>query len=64
MVMIEKEMTAVGEYVITPETSSSFLARMAARAANVGSDIILALPLREFGKIKGKARDFLVGTES
>ncbi len=60
MLAIENEMAALGEYAITPEVSTSFIARMSARAANVGSDVILALPLKEFGKIKSKCRDFLV----
>ena len=62
MVAIENEMAAVGEYALSPEISTSFLARMAARAAGVGSDVILALPLKEFGKIKNESRNFLIGT--
>ncbi len=64
MVAIETEMAANGEYALSPEISTSFLSRMAARAAGVGSDVLLKLPLREFGKIKNKARDFLVSMDS
>jgi hypothetical protein len=60
MIAVENEMAAVGEYVLSPEISTSFLSKMAARAAGVGSDLIEHLPIRDFGKIKNKSRDFLV----
>jgi hypothetical protein len=60
MVDIENEMAAVGEYVLSPEISTSFLLRMAAKAAGVGSDVIAHLPIRDFGKVKNMSRDFLV----
>lgn len=62
LVAIENEMAAVGEFALSPEISTSFLYRLAARAAGVGSDVISSLPIREFGKIKNKSRDFLVST--
>lgn len=62
LVAIENEMAAVGEYALSPEISTSFLYRMAAKAAGVGSDVIEHLPIRDFGKIKNKSRDFLVST--
>lgn len=40
MIAVENEMAAVGEYVLSPEISTSFLSKMAARAAGVGSDLI------------------------
>lgn len=62
LVNIENEMAAVGEYALSPEISTSFLYRLAAKAAGVGSDVIINLPIRDFGKIKNKSRDFLVST--
>lgn len=62
LVAIENEMAAVGEYALSPEISTSFLYRLAARAAGVGSDVISHLPIRDFGKIKNKSRDFLIST--
>lgn len=62
LVAIENEMAAVGEFALSPEISTSFLYRLAARAAGVGSDVIAHLPIRDFGKIKNKSRDFLVST--
>lgn len=62
LVAIENEMAAVGEFALSPEISTSFLYRLAARAAGVGSDVISNLPIRDFGKIKNKSRDFLVST--
>ncbi len=60
LVAIENEMTAVGEFALTPEISTAYLYRLAAKAAGVGSDVIANLPIRDFGKIKNVARDFLV----
>lgn len=60
LVAIENEMTAVGEFALTPEISTAYLYRLAARAAGVGSDVIANLPIRDFGKIKNAARDFLI----
>lgn len=62
LVAIENEMAAVGEFALSPEISTSFLYRLAARTAGVGSDVIAHLPIRDFGKIKNKSRDFLVST--
>lgn len=62
MIAIENEMAAVGEYALSPEISTSFLSKMAARAAGVGSDVIENLPLRDFGKIKNESRNFLIST--
>ncbi len=62
LVAIENEMAAVGEYALSPEISTSFLYRMAAKAAGVGSDVIGHLPINDFGKIKNQSRDFLIST--
>lgn len=62
LVDIETEMTAVGEFALSPEISTSFMCRMAAKAAKVGSDVLLHLPIREFAKVKNKAQNFLIGT--
>lgn len=62
MVDIENEMAAIGEYVLSPEISTSFLLRLAGKAAGVGSDVIAHLPIRDFGKVKNMSRDFLVET--
>ena len=62
MIAIENEMAAVGEYALSPEISTSYLSKLAARAARVGSDVIENLPLRDFAKIKNKSRGFLLDT--
>lgn len=62
LVAIENEMAAVGEYALSPEISTSFLYRLAAKAAGVGSDVIAHMSIRDFGKIKNKSRDFLIST--
>ncbi|MEG1413483.1 MAG: phage tail assembly protein [Acidaminococcaceae bacterium] len=60
MIDIENEMQAMSEYALAPEISASFLSKLAAKAAKVGSDVITNLPIGEFAKIKNAARDFLV----
>lgn len=64
LINIENEMAAMGEVVLAPETSTSFLGRLAARAAGVGSDVITAMPIREFVKVKNIAQIFLTGMDS
>lgn len=59
MIDAENEMMAMGEYAITPEISTSYLAKIAAKAAGVSSDLIENLPINEFNAIRAKARDFL-----
>ncbi|MDD3488752.1 MAG: hypothetical protein PHR62_02570 [Paludibacter sp.] len=61
-IAVENEMAAIGEYALSPEISTSFLSKLAARAAGVASDVIEHLPAREFGKVKNKSRDFLIST--
>lgn len=62
MVSIETEMQMNNEYAIAPEISSSFQAKLAARAAKIGSDVMEATPLPEFNRITNAARDFLLNT--
>lgn len=61
LINIEKEMTDIGEYALSPEISPNYLARLAAKAGGVSVDVITALPLKEFNRIKNSARDFLAG---
>ena len=62
MISIEDEMQDMNEYALSPEMSASFLAKMAAKAAGVGSDFIEALPVPDFTKIRNEARSFLIST--
>ena len=64
LINIENEMAAMGEIILAPETSTSFLGRMAARAAGVGSDVISGLPVRDFMRVKNLTQNFLTGTGS
>lgn len=60
MLAIENEMQAMSEYALAPEISASFQCKMAAKAAGIGSDTLEALPLKDFNKITGAARRFLL----
>ena len=57
---IEAELQDQNKFVISPEISSIFQSMLAARAAGIASDEIRRLPVRDYMKIKNKARDFLV----
>lgn len=59
---IETEMAMLGKTVIVPEFSGDYLMRMAAKACTtkIGSDVIEALPLVDFNKIRNRARSFLL----
>lgn len=59
MVDVEREMSDDGEFAISPEYSTSYLLRLAAKAANVSYEVIKRLPIDEAGIIRNKTRDFL-----
>lgn len=61
---IEAEIQALGKALIAPEFSGDYLARMAARSCTVrvGVDMIMALPIGDFNRIRNKARSFLLAT--
>ena len=61
---IESELQTLGKVVISPEFSSEYLVRMAVRACSVkiSSNLISALPLRDYNRIRSKARSFLLAT--
>lgn len=60
MVAIEAEMQANNEYAIAPEISRSFQAKMAAKAAGIGSDVLEAMPINDFNRITNACRSFLL----
>ena len=62
MVSIETEMQMNNEYALAPEISRSFQGKMAAKAAGFGSDVLEAMPLKDFNKITNAARSFLIDT--
>lgn len=64
LINIENEMAAMGETILVPETSTSFLGRLAARAAGVRSDVITSMPVRDFIRVKNVAQNFLTGMDS
>ena len=57
---IELELQMLGKAVVVPELSGEFLVRMAARAAGIGSDVLIAAPLYDYNQIRHKARSFLL----
>ena len=59
---IENEVLRLGRPFVSPEFSAEYLVRMAAKACTLplGIDLLEALPLVEFNRIKSKARSFLL----
>ena len=62
MVKVEQEMQDENMYVIASEVSKVFQCKLAARAAKIGSDVIMAMSLHDFNKITNEARAFLLNT--
>lgn len=63
---IENELQAQGKFVVAPTFSGEYLVRMAARActAKIGQDLIRALPISDYNRIRSAARSFLLKSES
>lgn len=57
---VEEELQDQNKYVVTPEVSSAFQCILAAKAAGIGSDEIRRLKIKDYMRIKNKARDFLI----
>lgn len=72
---IEDELQAMNKPVIVPTFSGQYLIRMAARACTtnlttpdgrtrrIGADVIQALPIGDYNRIRSKARTFLLASE-
>ena len=72
---IEDEMEAMNKPVIVPTFSGQYLTRVAARACTtmltssdgkqrrVAADVIMALPISDYSRIRGRARTFLLKSE-
>lgn len=60
IIAVEDEMAALNKYVLTPEISSEFLIKVAARAGGIGSDAIARMPIGDFMAIKNAARGCLM----
>lgn len=63
---IENELQAQGKFVVAPTFSGEYLVRMAARACTtkIGQDLIRALPISDYNRIRSAARSFLLRSES
>lgn len=63
-IAVENEMTGNNEYALDPILSRSYLSKLASKASGVPSDVIEAMPARDFKKITDAARNFLADMES
>lgn len=64
LVAVENEMMNNNEYALDPVLSRNYLGKLASKASGVASDVIEAMPAREFKKITDAARNFLTDMES
>lgn len=62
-IAIEEELEAQNIYIMAPETSRAYQARMAARAGNISFEVLEKLSFQDFNRITNAARNFLVGQE-
>ena len=72
---IEDELQAMNKPVIVPTLSGQYLTRVAARACTttitdpsgkgrrIGADVIQALPISDYNRIRARARSFLLASE-
>lgn len=64
MLKIEREIFDTdGITIINPDMSGDFVLRMAAKAAGIGFDVLMAMPITEVNKIRKEARNFLKQSE-
>ena len=65
-IAVEREMQSLGEAVVIPSLSGGYLMRIAARACaeSIGFDAFRDMSIRDYNAIRGKARSFLLRTES
>ncbi|MCI9174401.1 MAG: hypothetical protein HFH49_05540 [Lachnospiraceae bacterium] len=63
---IERELQTLGIALMVPAFSGEYLIRMAAKASveGISSDMIEALPLQDYNRIRSAGRSFLLKAES
>ena len=62
MIKVEQELQDEEIFVMASEVSKTFQCKLAARAAKIGSDVIMAMPIHDFNKITNEARNFLLSS--
>ncbi|MDT8901829.1 phage tail assembly protein [Anaeroselena agilis] len=60
LVNAAREARLLGDASQVPETSHTYLAVVAAKAASVNVDVILSLPAKDFTAVKSLVQDFLL----
>lgn len=60
---IEHELNAKGISIVMPAASVDYLIALASRASGLGSDAFEAMPMKDFNKIRSRARNFLISVE-
>lgn len=64
MMSIEKEISITeGMTILSPGMSGVFVLYMAAKAAGIGYDALMGMPINEVNTIRTKARNFLLASE-
>lgn len=62
MLAVELELQNANIFPMAAEISANLQCKLAAKAAKIGSDVLEAMPLKEFNKITNAARDFLLNS--
>jgi len=60
LIDVEREMNAQGDIALEASTSLVFQCKIAARAADIGSDVLMKMPAKEFNRICGRTQRFLL----
>ena len=62
---IEDELMALGKSALVPALSSEYLIRFAAKACKepIGSDIFLAMNIKDYQRVRNAAKNFLLNLE-
>lgn len=63
MIDAERELRDMGIYVISPESDTAFIITIAAKASNISSNVLSALPISDFMAIKRMTQRFLNGRD-
>lgn len=64
LVAVENEMMNNNEYALDPILSRNYLGKLASKASGIPSDVIEAMPARDYKKITDAARNFLADMDS
>lgn len=63
LINIDEELSFLGKFIVSPETSLAFKTILVSKATKVSYDVISNLPLKEFNELIKRATGFLLDTD-